>query len=114
MLYLMSMHFLLRKRRILGRIAMFIGSCMFYLSIDWANSLKDKRQCIKSITDKMKHKFNISVAEVSENDNHNIGVIGFVCVSNSKIHVEQTIDTVLKFVQNHTEAEVYNIEIEIF
>ena len=92
---------------------MFIGSATFYLSIDWANSLKDKRQCIKSITDKMKNKFNISVAEIAENDNHNIGVIGFACVSNSKLHAEKTIDSVLRFAQSNTDAEIYNIEIEI-
>jgi len=92
---------------------MFIGSATFYLSIDWAASLKDKRRCMKSIMDKMKNKFNISVAEVDENDNRSIGVIGFACVSNSIIHAEKTIDTVLKFVQTNTEADVYNIEIEI-
>jgi len=92
---------------------MFIGTVTFYLSIDWANSLKDKRQCIKSIMDKMKNKFNISVAEIGENDNHTTGLIGFACVSNSKIHAEQTIDTVLRFIEANTEAEVYNIEIEI-
>jgi len=92
---------------------MFIGSASFYLSIDWSNSLKDKRQCMKSITDKMKNKFNISVAEIEENDNHKVGVIGFACVSNSKLHAEKTVDTVLKFAENNTEAEIYNIEIEI-
>ena len=92
---------------------MFIGSATFYLSIDWANSLKDKRRCMKSIMDKMKNKFNISVAEIEENDNHNIGVIGFACVSNSKTHAEKTIDTVLRFAQANTEGELYSIEIEI-
>ncbi|MCL2565719.1 MAG: DUF503 domain-containing protein [Defluviitaleaceae bacterium] len=90
-----------------------IGSCTFYLSIPWAKSLKDKRQCVKSIVEKMKNKFNISAAEIGENDNHNIALIGFACVSGSKVHAENMIDNVMNFVENHTEAEVYGIETEL-
>ena len=55
---------------------MIIGTCMITLRIPWASSLKDKRMVVKSLTDKMKHKFNISVAEVEEQDNHRVAVIG--------------------------------------
>jgi len=91
---------------------MHIGSCTFYLSIPWAKSLKDKRQCLKSVTDRMKNKFNISVAEIGENDNHNIAHIGFTCVSSSKSHVETMVMNVIEFVENNSEAEVYGIETE--
>jgi len=90
-----------------------IGSCTFYLSIPWAKSLKDKRQCVKSIVEKMKNKFNISVAEIGENDNHNTAFLGFACVSGSKVHAENMLDTVIGFVESHTEAEVYGIESEL-
>jgi len=92
---------------------MHIGSCTFYLSIPWARSLKDKRQCVKSITEKMKNKFNISVAEVGENDTLGTAFLGFACVSNSKAHAENMIARVLEFVETHTEAEVYGIETEL-
>jgi len=91
---------------------MHIGSCTFYLSIPWAKSLKDKRQCVKSITERMKNKFNISVAEIAENDNHNTAHIGFVCISASKTHAETMVMNILAFVENNTEAEVYGIEVE--
>ena len=92
---------------------MHIGSCTFYLSIPWAKSLKDKRQCVKSITERMKNKFNISVAEIGENDNHNTAYLGFACVSCSKVHAEAMVERVIDFVENYTEAEVYGIEIEM-
>ena len=92
---------------------MHIGSATFYLSIPWAKSLKDKRQCVKSITERMKNKFNISVAELGENDSHNTAYLGFVCLSSSKTHAETMLSRVLDFVENNTEAEVYGIEIEI-
>ncbi|MDL2248729.1 DUF503 domain-containing protein [Tyzzerella sp. OttesenSCG-928-J15] len=92
---------------------MFVGCCTFYLSINWAKSLKDKRRCIKSIMDKMKNKFNISVAEIGENDVHTAACIGFSCVSNSKAHLDSMMENILSFVENNTEAEIYNIEMEI-
>ena len=93
---------------------MHIGSCTFYLSIPWARSLKDKRQCVKSITERMKNKFNISVAEIGENDNHNTAYLGFVCASSGKTHAETMLQRVIDFVESNTEAEVYGIEIEMF
>jgi len=92
---------------------MHIASCTFYLSIPWAKSLKDKRQCVKSLMERMKNKFNVSVAEIGENDNHNIAFLGFACVSASKSHAENMLDCILNFVENHTEAEVYGIESEL-
>ena len=92
---------------------MHIGSCTFYLSIPWAKSLKDKRSCVKSLTEKIRHKFNISVAEIGENDKHTVAFIGFACVSSSKAHAENMLENVLGFVENHTEAEVYSIESEV-
>ena len=92
---------------------MHIGSCTFYLSIPWAKSLKDKRQCVKSITERMKNKFNISVAELGENDSHNTAYLGFVCLLSGKAHAETMLSRVLDFVENNTEAEVYGVEIEM-
>jgi len=91
---------------------MHIGSCTFYLSIPWAKSLKDKRKCLKSLTERLK-KFNISIAEIAENDNHNIAHIGFVCISSSKTHAETMVMNIIEFVENNTEAEVYGIEVEM-
>ena len=42
----------------------------------WAHSLKEKRMVVKSIVQKLKNKFNISVAEVESQDIHQIIVIG--------------------------------------
>jgi len=92
---------------------MHIGSCTFYLAIPWAKSLKDKRQCVKSIVERMKNKFNISVAEIGENDSHNTALVGFVCVSVSKKHAETMVMRVIDFVESSTDAEVYGIETEM-
>ena len=65
---------------------MIIGSCVVELVIYDANSLKDKRQVVKSIIGKLQSRFNISVAEVGLNDTWRNAVIGFACVTNDTSH----------------------------
>ena len=43
---------------------MVIGACTVYMTAEWVFSLKDKRMIVKSIIEKARHKFNISIAEV--------------------------------------------------
>lgn len=85
---------------------MIIGTCTVTLRIPWASSLKEKRMVIKSLMDRMKNKFNISVAEVEEQDNHKIAVIGFACVTNETAHANSIIDKVMNFIEDNTEAEI--------
>lgn len=54
----------------------------------------------------MKNKFNISVAEVDEQDSHKTAVIGFACVTNETAHANSIIDKVINFIENNTQAEV--------
>lgn len=93
---------------------MIIGTCVVEFIVYDANSLKDKRQVMKSLIGKLKSKFNISVAEIDLNDTWRNGVIGFACVTNDTIHANQMISNVLKFIESDVRIEVTNSEIEIF
>lgn len=92
---------------------MIIGTCKVYLIAEWVNSLKDKRMVVKSIIDKTKNKFNVSVAEVERQDVHKSIVIGFVCVTNEVSHANSIIDNVLNFIERNTDAVIDDVEIEI-
>ncbi len=92
---------------------MIVGTCIVTLRIPWALSLKDKRMVVKSLTEKMKHKFNISVAEVEMQDVHRTAVIGFACVTNSTSHADSIVDNVVRFMENNTEAEIEDVFKEI-
>ena len=92
---------------------MIIGTCTVTLRISWASSLKEKRMVIKSLMDRMKNKFNISVAEVDEQDNHKIAVIGFACVTNEVKHADSMLNNILNFIEDNTEAEIQDSFIEI-
>ena len=92
---------------------MVIGTCKVYLLAEWVGSLKEKRMVVKSIVEKSKHKFNISVAEVELQDVHAQICIGFACVTNDASHADSIINNVLNFIERNTDAQIYDTFIEI-
>jgi uncharacterized protein YlxP (DUF503 family) len=92
---------------------MIIGTCKVYLTADWVYSLKDKRTVTKSLIERVRNKFNVSVAEIENQDVHKSIVIGFACVTNETSHANSVIDTVINFIEKHTDAEIGDVVIEI-
>ncbi|MBR4015780.1 MAG: DUF503 domain-containing protein [Anaerotignum sp.] len=92
---------------------MFIGACEATFRAEWVSSLKEKRMVVKSLVEKTRHKFNVSVAEVDLQEEHKRMVIGFACVSNEKRHVESMVRHILDFMERNTEAELISAEHEI-
>ncbi|MFV0314928.1 MAG: DUF503 domain-containing protein [Anaerotignum sp.] len=93
---------------------MIVGSCEVTFYADWVLSLKEKRMVVKSLVDKTKHKFHVSVAEVDCQDHHKTIVIGFACVTNEKRHADTMIQNILRFMEQNTEAELISAEIDVF
>lgn len=82
------------------------------LRASWVHSLKEKRMVIKSIMQRLKNKFNISVSEVDEQDIHQTLVIGIAVVCGSSAQVDSTMENIISFVESNTDAEIINIENE--
>lgn len=93
---------------------MIIGSCAVELYLYDSNSLKEKRHIIKSIIERIKNRFNVSIAEVDYNDVWNKSTIGFSCVSNNTSHCNKIISNVLNFVEGDGRVEIINANTEIF
>ncbi len=93
---------------------MHVGVCKVNLRLPENGSLKGKRQVVKSIIGRVKNKFNVSVAEVDNNDRWQLATIGICCVSNENRHVNEVLSKVVDFVINSRfEAEILDYEIEI-
>jgi uncharacterized protein YlxP (DUF503 family) len=93
---------------------MHVGICRIRFRIPENGSLKDKRRVLKSITSRVANKFNVSVAEVDDNDLWQVATIGISCVSNDKRHANEVLSKVVDYIVNaRLEVEVldYNIEI---
>ena len=76
--------------------------------------MKGKRQVIKSITARVENKFNVSVAEVDDNDSWQLATLGIACVSNDKRHTNEVLSRVVAFVNGgRFEVEVLDYSMEI-
>lgn len=80
------------------------------LRASWVHSLKEKRMVVKSIVQRLKNKFNVSVGEVNEQDIHQIIVIGISSVCGDQKQVDSTLENLIDFVEENTDAEIINIE----
>ena len=75
--------------------------------------MKEKRMVVKSLTQKISSRYNVSIAEVGEMDKWQRAEIGFSCVSNDRKHLERMIQEILRFVEADGRGEVMNIQKEI-
>lgn len=82
------------------------------LRASWVHSLKEKRMVIKSLMQRLKNKFNISVGEINEQDVHQILVIGIAGVCGTSAQVDSTMESIITFIEENTDAEIIRIENE--
>lgn len=92
---------------------MIVGTGKVYLYAEWVHSLKEKRMIVKSIIDKVKHRYNVSIAEIENHDIHQSVVLGIACVSNSTKHSNSCIQNVMDYIEQNTDAVVQDTIIEI-
>ena len=91
-----------------------IGVCKVKLRLPENLSLKGKRGVLKSITTRVRNKFNVSVAEVDDNDLWQLSTLGICCVSNDKRHTDEVLSKIVDFISSSRfEIEVLNYDIEI-
>lgn len=77
---------------------MFVGVLRLTLHLPEPGSLKSKRHLLRSALDRVKARFNVSIAEVGENDLWQRSVIGVAAVGNDHAFVNETLDKVAAFV----------------
>ncbi len=71
-----------------------IGVLTLELRIEHAHSLKEKRHVVKSVKDRLRHKFNVSVAEIDDQDVHNSAVLAAATVSASRDFASKVLQAV--------------------
>ncbi len=77
-----------------------VGLLTLELHIGHAQSLKDKRQVLRSLKDRLRAKFNVAVAELEYHDTWQRSVVGIVTISNEEHHVEEALQQVLAEADN--------------
>jgi uncharacterized protein YlxP (DUF503 family) len=92
---------------------MVVGLLTMELHFPANHSLKGKRGLLRRITERLKQRFNISVAEVEYQDLWQRSLLAAVCVNTSLREVNATLDHVLNLVDGFHEAELLNHQIEM-
>lgn len=92
---------------------MILGILSVRLHIPESRSLKDKRQVIKSLLAKIRNKFNVSVAEIDDNDLWQQAVIGIAAIGNEKRFINGVLDQVLNHIRSLPLVQLVDFQIEI-
>ena len=74
---------------------MAVGLLTLEIYIPDSRSLKDKRQVLRSLKERLRGRFNVAVAELDQQENAQRSQIGIVSISNNAGHLEQSLRVVL-------------------
>lgn len=92
---------------------MHIGTLIITLYLHDTESLKDKRQIIKSLVETTRQKFNISIAEIDDLDKWRKATLGVACVANEAAHVNRVLDKVLDVMESNPAVDVGEVALEM-
>jgi len=92
---------------------MLVGLLTLELHLPQADSLKSKRFILKGMKDRIKNKFNVSIAEVDGNDLWQRSVLGVACVGNEAGVITRALGGVRDMILNMPSVELTNSRIEI-
>lgn len=84
------------------------------LHAPWVHSLKEKRSEVKSLTSKLRGRFNVSVAETGTQDVHQTITLGIAAIAGDAAQMDRTAESLLRFVEESTDAGLSHIDRQVF
>ena len=92
---------------------MIVKTIIIKLYAPWVHSLKEKRKIVKSICSKVSNKFNVSIAEIDEQNTHQTIILGLAYVSINTVQADRLFEHIINFIEDNTDAEIVDIVHEI-
>jgi uncharacterized protein len=93
---------------------MFIATCRLTLHLMSSQSLKDKRQIVKSLLTRLHNQFEVAAAEVENQDLRQLATLGLAYVSSSAGHAEEVINHALHYIEaSRPDCEITDVQIEL-
>jgi len=94
-------------------MGMVVGLCRVSLRLPENQSLKGKRQVLKSLIARLHNKFNVSAAEIDSQDSWQMATLGVSCVCNDERHASQVLSAVISFIHSERlDAEIVDCATE--
>jgi uncharacterized protein YlxP (DUF503 family) len=94
-------------------MAVLVLTMRFRLHAPWCYSLKDKRSEVKMLLSRLRGKFNLSAAEVGEQDSICLIELGIAAIAFNAAQADSIAETVAGFIQSNTDAELIHVEKEL-
>jgi uncharacterized protein YlxP (DUF503 family) len=91
-----------------------VGVLRLTLYIHGARSLKDKRQVLRKVVDRVRARYNVAVAEVGEQDIWQTAVVGVCAVANDHSFVNEVLDKIVRDAGQIAEVVKREMEIETY
>jgi uncharacterized protein YlxP (DUF503 family) len=92
---------------------MVVGVAKLSLRLPENHSLKGKRKVIKSICEKLRHRFDVAVAEIDSHDLWQASEVGIAAVGNEGAYVNSKLDKAINFVESLHLAELMEVHLEL-
>ena len=92
---------------------MAFGSLTVRLLVRESRSLKDKRQVVRSILDRIRGGFNVSAAEVDSHDDVKVATLGFAVVAGEPAAARSVLNEIAEALRKHPVAEYLGSELNI-
>jgi len=90
-----------------------IGLLTLEIHLPDARSLKDKRQVLRSLKDRLRHQFNVAVAELDHHDVWQRALVGVVTLSNDEQHLRESLDHIAAEADRLLGRDLVSREIEV-
>src|ERR1700716_1277992 len=85
---------------------MVVGTCELIFQLPENHSLKGKRQVSRSLVQRIRSRFNVSVAEVADLDRWQTLAIGVTCGTNDSRHAHEVLSKIVDYVDEHNSGAV--------
>ncbi len=93
---------------------MIVGAAIVELHVQGSRSLKEKRGVVRSLSQRLRNRFNVSVAEVGGQGTWQRAALGLATAGSNELRVRQHLEQALRFVEATHLADVTATEIECF
>lgn len=91
---------------------MVVGVCHLDVLIEGVGSLKGKRQVMKSLMDRVKQRFNVSISEVGNRDSWQRAQLGISVVGSSQEQIDAVVSKLIAFIEETNLVQVLKSNVE--
>ena len=94
------------------RASVNVALCVLQVHLPGVASLKEKRQVVRSLKDRLRQHYNVAVAEVDHQDLWQRATLGIVGIASARLPLEQTFSSIRGEVERRLPGEVLSCDVE--